>query len=183
MKQVIVDVDNTIANFAPIFQEELQRVCPKIPNCDKWTTWNFYNDYMPSNLFHDAAHAAQMRIMETQPLPGAREMLAAIPDNYRICIASHRKRESLDMLIDWLNVYDMTWTDIHVSNDKSVIFDNDTVMIIDDCPATMQAGMDFGFKAASLELPWNICMRGTGAFLGKTMGEVTDYVVVSLEEL
>lgn len=183
MKQIIVDVDNTIADFAPIFQEELQRVCPKIPNCDKWTSWNFYNKYISNNMFYDAAHAAQMRIMETDPLPGACEMLQAIPDNYRICIASHRKQESLDTLIEWLNLHDMTWTDIHVSHDKSIIFSKDTILIIDDCPTTMQAGLDFGFKAAGLEFPWNVCMRGTGAYLGKTMDEVTTYVINTLEEL
>lgn len=175
MKHIIVDVDNTLADFSPVFYQELKKRCPAIPKCSEWTSWDFYTSYISKELFYDSAHAAQMRIMETEPLTGAKRMLDTVANYGHVVIASHRKQESFDLLVDWLVLHDMAWDDIHISHDKRTIFNTDTVLIIDDCPATMQAGMDFGFRAASRVFPWNECMRGTGAFLGESLYDVMVY--------
>lgn len=179
--KVFVDVDNTIGDFAPIFYDELRKVNPDIPHYTKWNDWNFYEDYIKKNDFYDAAHLAQMRIMETKPIDYADKFLKMLHKNFFVIIASHRRTESKELLVQWLQLNNMVYDDIHISYDKTEMFDKKSVLVVDDSPVTMQIALDNGIKAAGLDLPWNRCMKNTGAYTGKTMRDIYKYVKKNLE--
>jgi hypothetical protein len=96
--------------------------------------------------------------------------------NFYVVIASHRRQESKDLLIKWLDINKMIYDDIHISYDKTGEFDDRTVLVVDDSPITMQHALDRGMRAAGLDLPWNRCMKNTDAFTGKTMKDIYCYV-------
>jgi hypothetical protein len=174
--RVIVDVDNILADFAPIFHEELTKTCNKIPHFKYWDTWNFYRAFINEKDFYNAAHAAQMRITETGTIVGAGKLLKFLNEHANVTVASHRRSESQDSLVAWMRKHCFKYDELHISYDKTQLFKQNFVLLIDDSPDNMRSAMENGMKAASIRCPWNECMEGTGAFIGETMEDVTDYV-------
>jgi hypothetical protein len=176
MKEVIVDVDNTICDFAPVFYDELRKINPEIPKCSNWNEWNFYNGYMTNEEFYDAAHLAQMRIMECKPLQMSEYFLKMLSIRFKVVIASHRQDESRDLLIEWMKLHNLVYDDIHISYDKTQIFNGVTAVIVDDSPTTLKIAHDKGIIATGLELPWNKDMRDC-VYLGKDLVDVLSYIM------
>lgn len=174
--RIIVDVDNILADFAPIFHEELVKKCNKIPHFKYWNTWNFYRAFLKNDDFYDAAHAAQMRISETGTVVGAGKLLKFLNEHAHVTVASHRRSESHDSLVSWMQQHCFKYDDLHISYDKTQLFKDNFVLLIDDSPDNMRSALENGMKAASIMCPWNECMRGTEAFIGETMDDVVDYV-------
>jgi len=45
LQRIIVDIDNTLWDFASVFQERLRKIAPAIPPMAEWK-WDFYIDYI-----------------------------------------------------------------------------------------------------------------------------------------
>jgi hypothetical protein len=174
--KIIVDVDNILADFSPILYEELKKRCKTVPEPEKWTNWDFYKAHVEKNTFYEAVNAAQMRILETKPVPGAEKLMKFLHQHASVTLASHRKSESEDSLVKWLKQHCIECEHIDISFDKTRLFNDHYVLIIDDSPDTMKIALDHGLHATSPRYPWNECMEGTGAFIGDTMEDVQNYV-------
>jgi len=45
MKSIIVDIDNTLWDFASVFYDRLKDIIPDIPPLNNWE-WDFYEKYI-----------------------------------------------------------------------------------------------------------------------------------------
>jgi FMN phosphatase YigB (HAD superfamily) len=174
--EVIVDVDNTLCDYSPVFYDELRKINPNVPSCLNWDHWNFYDGYMKDEEFYHAAHLAQMRIMECNVIPKSDYLLRKLKDRFKVVIASNRRDESLDLLIEWLNFNNLIYDDIYISMDKTKIFDEFTEVVVDDSPITLKYAHDRGILSTGLEYPWNRVVGGNGIYLGKNLVNITDYI-------
>lgn len=174
--KAIVDVDNTLCDYAPMFYDELCQVNPAIPHYTQWNMWDFYDGYMTKNEFYDCAHMAQMRISECKPINYAEHMLSVLSEHFIIVIASHRKEESRDELVSWLEQNNMVYNSLDISNDKTKLFDRSTSVVIDDSPIVLTDAYKRGILAAGLSFPWNRHMSEYGIFLGEDLLDVTEHV-------
>ena len=68
--------------------------------------------------------------------------------------ASHRVKETLDATARWLLANNLVFDEIHLSYDKTVLFDT-CWGIIDDSPFTLHKAKKAGIVGAGLEMPWN----------------------------
>ena len=90
-----------------------------------------------------------------QPYNEARGFLGRLKENgFYIVIASHRERETLPATRRWLEKNALPFDEIHLSYDKSVLFDW-CWAIIDDSPVTLDKARSAGIIRAGLKNPWN----------------------------
>jgi hypothetical protein len=174
--KVIVDVDNILADFAPVFHEELKKRCPAIPHYTEWNHWNFHEGFLSLDAFLEAANAAQMRIHEMPTLQGAKSLMQFLHTHARVTVASHRRRESEDSLVQWMREHCLPYESLDISFHKERLFNHGYSLIIDDSPTTMQDALSHGLRVASVRCPWNRCMEGSGAFIGESLRDVERYV-------
>jgi 5'(3')-deoxyribonucleotidase len=174
-KDAVVDVDNTLCDFAPVFYEELVKYNPEIPKHTDWNEWDFYHGYMCEEDFFEAAHNAQMRIMECAPLDGADSFMRRLQEDFNVLIASHRREESRELLARWMKKHNIRYDDIHISYDKTKMFNGTTKVVIDDSPKTLNVAYCKGILATGLEFPWNSYMRGT-VYLANNLFDIGEYI-------
>ena len=123
-----------------------------------------------------------MRIMESEPLYYADKLLEMLCDRFNVVIASHRRKESYDLLVDWLEQYNMNYDSIHISYDKTILFKSNIKYIIDDSPITMDAAIKNGICTIGLKYPWNICMKHTSARIENSLKDVYDFIKFESEK-
>lgn len=174
--KIIVDVDNILVDFAPILYDELKKRAKTIEKPKNWDNWDFHKAHMTKNEFYDAVNAAQMRISEAKPIKGAEKLLKFLNNHASVTVASHRKSESEDSLIEWMQKHQFSYDHLDISFNKMRLFTGGYLLLVDDSPKNIQIALDHGMKATSPRYPWNECMQGTGAFIGNTMDDVVDYV-------
>jgi hypothetical protein len=89
------------------------------------------------------------------PYPGAPVFLSSLKDmGLHIIIASHREKGTLDATARWLRANKLLFDEIHLSYDKTALFD-DCWCVIDDSPFTLQKAERAGILGAGLKMPWN----------------------------
>ena len=71
-----------------------------------------------------------------------------------IIIASHREKGTLNATVNWLKKNDLAFDEIHLSHDKTVLFD-DCWAVVDDSPLTLEKAARAGIIATGLKMPWN----------------------------
>ncbi len=87
-------------------------------------------------------------------------------------IASHREKETLAATRKWLEKNALAFDEIHLSYDKSVLFD-ERWGIIDDSPVTLDKARSAGIVRAGLKNPWN---EGEDHPLFSNLDEIYDYL-------
>jgi HAD superfamily hydrolase (TIGR01509 family) len=155
VRNIVVDIDNTLWDFAPVLYEHLAAVSPNIPAVDRWGEWEFWEDDLDSKTFYRILKTIHMKQEEFVPYEDARPFLMALrEDGFHIIIASHRESDSAGPTRRWLDRYGLPYDQIHLSNDKSVLFDQ-SVAIVDDSPSTLEKARKAGLVRAGLRRPWN----------------------------
>ena len=71
-----------------------------------------------------------------------------------IIIASHREKGALDATVKWLKKNDLIFDEIHLSYDKTVLFD-DCWAVVDDSHFTLEKAASAGIIGTGLKMPWN----------------------------
>ena len=56
MKKIIVDIDNTLWDFASVFREMIKKVAPTVPPVDEWK-WDFYMEYVSLEELYSICNA------------------------------------------------------------------------------------------------------------------------------
>lgn len=173
MKKIIVDIDNTLWNLAPVFFEYLKKYNPEIPVEDLKRGETRLKGYIPRDDLFGVLKEIHMRQDEFEPYPEAREFLASLKENgFYIIIASIRDEEARESTERWLRKYDLPYDELHLSNDKTVLF-NDAWAIVDDSTWTLDKAAQAGIERTGLVNVWN-ANRGHPLF--PTLKEVLEYL-------
>jgi FMN phosphatase YigB (HAD superfamily) len=173
MKKIIVDIDNTLWNLAPVFFEYLKRYNPEIPVEDLERGETRLKGYIPREDLFGVLKEIHMRQDEFEPYPEAREFLTSLKEmGLYIIIASIRNEETRAATERWLKGYDLPYDELHLSNDKSVLF-HDAWAIVDDSTWTLDKAAQAGIVRSGLVNVWN---ANKGHPLFPTLKEVLNYL-------
>jgi FMN phosphatase YigB (HAD superfamily) len=173
MKKIIVDIDNTLWDLAPVFFEYLKKYNPDIPVEDLKRGETRLKGYIPREDLFGVLKEIHMRQDEFQPYPGAKEFLLALKEmGLYIIIASIRDEEAREATEAWLKKHELAYDDLHLSNDKTVLFP-DSWAIVDDSTWTLDKAYQAGIVRTGLVNVWN-ANRGHPLF--PTLKEVLEYL-------
>ena len=155
-RRIIVDIDNTLWNLAPVLWEHLKSVNPEMPDPSGWDDWDFWEKYVTMKDLYQVLKDIHMQQAEYPPYPESREFLEALKDRgFYIVIASHRERKTYASTEKWLRQNGLMFDEIHLSHDKSVLFPG-SWGIVDDSPITLDKAVSAGIVRVGLSNPWNI---------------------------
>lgn len=155
MRTIIVDIDNTLWDLAPVLYERLRAARPGFPHHSQWTSWSFWKGLIPAERLYGIVRDVHMEQDTFEPYNGSRGFLERLRGKgFHIVIASHREQEAYGSTQRWLEKYNLPFDEIHLSYDKTVLFDQ-CWAVIDDSPATLEAAKRAGIIRAGLRNPWN----------------------------
>lgn len=171
--RAIVDIDNTLWDFASVLYLSLKRLNPSVPAPESWTRWDFFKDYVSAEDFYNTIEGIHMRQDEFGAYDDARGFLTNLKKlGFSIIIASHRVKESERPTLSWLRKNGLIFDELHISYDKSVLFSKDAI-VIDDSPFVLGKAKSKGLLSMGLEFPWN---REGGFLLFKNLREMGTYI-------
>lgn len=157
-KKIIVDIDNTLWYFAPILYEKLKAINNNIPEIEEWKEWNFWEGYISRKDFYKSINEIHINQHKYGVFDDAKEFLEYLKYDmkYEIIIASHRIEASKQSTITWLNKHNLYFDSIHLSNNKTILFNDVTVDgIVDDAPDIIEKANNKNIKAFGIKYPWN----------------------------
>jgi len=155
VKKVIVDIDNTLWNFASVLYERMKKANPDIIPLIEWNKFDFWKYYMSARTFYSIIKGIHLDQKQFTPFSDAQPFLTSLKEmGIHIIIASHREKGTLDATVNWLKSNGLIFDEIHLSYDKTVLFD-DCWAIIDDSPFILEKAAGAGVIATGLKMPWN----------------------------
>jgi hypothetical protein len=175
----VVDIDNTLWQFCDPFYEELKKINSTIPPIEQWTTADFWKPYCSLKEFMDAINAIHRAQDSEQyrPYPESREFLAVLKERgYQVIIASHRLEGTRTPAERWLSRHQLPYDELHLSFDKTVLFDRAAV-VVDDAPQTLEKAVAHCAIGAGLLFPWNRSSARNGFGLFHDLTEVLTYIL------
>jgi hypothetical protein len=178
-KKAIIDIDNTLWQFCDIFYLKLKKINNEFPPIEQWTTFDFWTPYCTEKDFMTAINAIHQEQDSDryQPYPESRDFLLSLKDHgYHVVIASHRREETRKPTERWLRRHKLHYDELHLSFDKTVLFDQ-AAIVVDDAPHTLEKAMACSAVSAGLLFPWNRSYAGNGFGLFHDLPEVLRYVL------
>lgn len=165
--RAVIDVDNTLCEYSFVLYDELNKINKAINLPIEWDDWDFYKGLVSDEDFYKAADLAQNRIMECGMVPGAKEFTHVLSDlGYEIVIASHRQDKNKILLEKWLNKNNIKFDKIHISFDKTVLFDDESVrLVVEDSPVIIKESCNRGITTIGIRRPWNRNMKEKNLFM------------------
>lgn len=155
MRRIVVDIDNTLWNLAPVLQERLKAANPDVPPSPLWYKWDFWIEYLPDKVIYRVLREIHLDQERYTPYPESRGFLLGLKEmDCHIIIASHREQEAFDATIRWLEKNELAFDEIHLSHDKTVLFDN-CWAVVDDSPIILEKARKAHIIRAGLRNPWN----------------------------
>ena len=176
MKRIIVDIDNTLWDFASVFHERLKKIIPEIPPMDEWA-WDFYRGYMTEKELFRVVNDIHIIQDIFVPFPSAKWFLDTLFKNgYDVVIASHRHEEARDATEAFLRKYGLPYSELHLSYNKTILFDSCNA-IVDDSPHLLDEARKKGLICAGLLYPWN---SQTDYPLFDSLEEISEFILGEL---
>jgi hypothetical protein len=178
-KTAVIDIDNTLWQFCDAFYQELKKLHGNFPPIAQWTTFDFWEQYCSEKEFIAAINAIHhdQDNDRYRPYPESRDFLRSLKERgYHIVIASHRLTGTRQPTERWLARHQLAYDELHLSFDKTVLFDRAAV-VVDDAPQTLERAVAAGALAAGLEFPWNRAYGGNGFGLFQDLNDVLDYIL------
>ena len=173
MEKIIVDVDNTLWDLAPVLYERMREVSPDLPPAAQWREWDFWRSYIKPQAIYSILDAIHMEQERFRPFDDAGEFLSGLKEmGFSIIVASHRRQEALDPAERWLRMNGLVYDEIHLSYDKTVLF-HDCWGVVDGSPETLNKARDAGIVRAGLRNPWN---EAEDHPLFENLGQITEYL-------
>lgn len=155
MIKVIIDIDNTLWDFASILYEKLKKINSEIPDINQWTEWSFWKPYISERDFYRTVMEIHREQDKYSVYPDAHEFLDFLhKNNYTIIIASHRDLRSKQATLNWLHKHKLIFHDLHLSYDKTVLFNN-VFAVIDDSPQIISKAKENNINVTGIQFPWN----------------------------
>jgi riboflavin kinase len=156
MRKIIIDIDDTLWDFISVFCKRMKRAYPDLVVPADWREFLSWMRHAPETL-HDAVSIMRDIHMEDQfsPFPEAKYFLTSLKDRgFHITIASHRDKEAADATTRWLMQNNLIFDDLHLSKDKTVLFD-DCWAVVDDNPMILRKAQKAGIIGVGLKTLWN----------------------------
>jgi hypothetical protein len=151
--RIIVDIDNTLWDFATPLWKKVEHY--GVPRPSEWL-WDFWKDYFTIGQLHhyiDEVHGEQDA--NSLPFPEAADFLFALKKGgCHITIASHRNPASRYVTEKWLKAHGLAFDELYVGPDKTVLFD-DHHAIVDDSAELLDKAATKGLVTAGLRYSWN----------------------------
>jgi hypothetical protein len=155
MRKIAVDIDNILWDFSPIFWERLKKINPEIVPPLIWDKWDFWHQYVTTKQLYGAIKEIHMEQEKFLPFEDARPFLSSLRNKgFYIIIASHREQGTFKPTERWLRMHHLIYDEIHLSNDKSVLF-HDLFAVVDDSPSVLDKAKTAGIVRVGLRCPWN----------------------------
>lgn len=178
-KRIIVDIDNTLWDFASEFYKKIKLVSPEIPPINEWT-WDFYMDYISLEELASICNEIHLNQENYKPFDFSRQfLLELIKNGYDVIIASHREENARQSTERFFIKHDLPYTELHLTNDKTLLFNN-CVAVVDDAPHILDDAKRRDLICTGLEWPWN---KASNHKLFKTLEEVLSYLLKELKTL
>ncbi len=175
-KRIIIDIDNTLWDFAPVLWEGLKEVNSDVPDPSEWNHWDFWKEYVSEKVLYRKIREIHIRQEMFLPFTDAEVFLSSLKDSgHHIIIASHRDDNTFDITERWLRKFNLIFDEIHLSHDKSVLF-SECYAVVDDSPLLLGEAMKSGLTACGLKKPWN---NGFEYPLFESLFEVFEYLKVN----
>jgi 5'(3')-deoxyribonucleotidase len=185
-KKAIVDIDNTLWHFCDVLYERLKKINETMPHPDDWIDWDFWENYCSKEEFIYAIQDIQLNQDDERhlPYPEAKDFLATLKEhNFHIIIASHRTPASMEQTHGWLVKHGLAFDEIHLSYDKTVLFDRSCDIVVDDAPHVLEKAVEKGIMAAGLTFPWNRHYANNGYTLLENLNEILSHILVYSNKL
>lgn len=179
-KTAIIDIDNTLWQFCDALYEELRKVNKDFPTTDNWTHWDLWEGYCTEEDFFRAVNQihAQQDSDRYQPYPEAKGFLSTLKENgYHITIASHRSPDHIKQTERWLATHRLIYDELHLSFDKTTLFDRCRCVVVDDSPIVLEKALESGAMATGLLFPWNRAYSDNGFGLFDNLNEVLKHIL------
>jgi hypothetical protein len=155
MEKIIVDIDNTLWDLAPVFYSRMREESPDLPPATHWREWDFKGSPITPKVVYAILDRIHMEQDTFAPFPDAAEFLRSLKEmGFSIIVASHRRQDALGPTERWLRQNDLVYDEIYLSHDKTVLF-HDSWGVIDDSLQTLNRARDAGIVRAGLLNPWN----------------------------
>ncbi len=172
-KAILVDIDNTLWDFATVLYEKLRQLNHAVPPPEDWHCWDFWKGYMDASEFYRVVNEIHSRQEEFGIYPDAPEFLRNLKEfGYHITIASHRSEDNMVPTLKWLNRHNLVFDDLHLSYDKTILFPR-CLAVVDDSPHVLSKAVEKNLVATGLEFPWN---RGNGFTLHRDLFHVFNFL-------
>jgi hypothetical protein len=171
MDRIIVDIDNTLWDFATPFWKKIEHL--GVPRPSEWRSdfWKAYLTVEQFLRFIDEVHEEQDA--GAVPFPEAAPFLSALKAGGRhITIASHRNPASRGVTEKWLQAHSLAYDQLYVGPDKTVLFD-DNHALVDDSAELLDKAATKGLVTAGLRYSWN---RNSGHSLFENLSDVLAYL-------
>lgn len=178
-KTAVIDIDNTLWQFCDAFYLELKKLNGRVPPPDQWTAFDFWEPYCTKKEFFTAINAIHFDQDNDRyrPYPRAKDFLLSLREQgFHLIIASHRHSESGPPTKRWLARHELPYDELHLSFDKTVLFDRAAV-VVDDAPHTLQKAVASGARGAGLLFPWNRDFGSNGFGLFPDLDAILAYIL------
>jgi len=179
-KKAIVDIDNTLWHFCDVLYERLKKINETMPPPDYWVEWDFWENYCSKEEFICAIQDIQLNQDDERhlPYPEAKDFLATLKEhNFHIIIASHRTPESIEQTHRWLVKHELAFDEVHLSYDKTVLFDQSCDIVVDDSPHILEKAAEKGIIATGLLFPWNKLYSENGYILFNSLDDILRFIL------
>lgn len=160
-KRIIVDIDNTLWDFGSVLWEQMKAINSAVPEPLYWDKWDFWVDYLPEREFYSIVREIHVNQNHSRftPYADARGFLFSLKAlGFSIIIASHREKDTINATINWLNTHELAYDEVHLEEDKSILFEN-SYAVVDDSPKLLEKAEQLGKIRAGLIHPWNRTSR------------------------
>jgi hypothetical protein len=181
-KTAVIDIDNTLWQFCDAFYLELKKINRDFPSPDLWISPDFWKGYCSESDFMAAINHIHYNQDSEQyrPYPEARKFLKTLREYgcYTI-LASHRLADTRQPTENWLKRHELPYDELHLSFDKTVLF-NRAAVVVDDIAVTLEKAVECGALGTGLLFPWNSAYASNGFGLFHNLDDVLDYIIKSL---
>jgi FMN phosphatase YigB (HAD superfamily) len=178
-KKAIVDIDNTLWHFCDALYENLIVLNGSFPHPDKWEHWDFWERYCSEEIFYEAVESIHFNQDNESylPYPEAENFLSTLKEHgYHVTIASHRSPVFRSQTEKWLAKHNLCYDELHLSFEKTRLFDSSTTLVVDDAPQILEKAVAQGALAAGLLFPWNRSCTDRGFALFNSLDEVLVHI-------
>ncbi|MBP1748990.1 MAG: riboflavin kinase [Deltaproteobacteria bacterium] len=158
MRKIIIDIDDTLWDFIGAFYKRMKKAYPDAALPADWHDFLFWMRHTSPEALPAAVsimRGIHMDQDEFCPFPEAQYFLTSLKDRgFHITIASHRDKEATDATMRSLMQHNLIFDDLHLSKDKTVLFD-DCWAVVDDSPIILKKAQKAGIIGAGLKTLWN----------------------------
>jgi hypothetical protein len=180
MKTAIIDIDNTLWDFASVLYEKLKlHYGNHVPLPSRWYQWDFWKEICPANEFFKIVRDIHYEQDRFGVYPDAREFLTGLKAlGFKIIIASHREPHTYQPTVRWLQKHGLVFDELYLCNDKIKLLPvpphlPDLCACVDDSPQVLLEAKARGIVATGLSFPWN---REVDVELCLNLREVFDFL-------